>query len=658
MSKNKFKQQSATIGKVQASPKETSIINLEESFISKWGRYILILFGFLLYANTLGHAYTQDDAIVIYDNMYTQKGVSGISGLLTKDTFFGFFKQEGKAKLVSGGRYRPFTPIMFAMEYQLFGKNPFIGHLINALLYGLLGFFIFKLLTMIFSIRNDYKQHFEWVIFACVLLFLAHPIHTEAVANIKGRDEIMSMLGAILATIFVIKYKENNNFSSAILAFIFFFIALMSKENAITFLAIIPVIFVFFYNTTFDTTIVTKMWPILLATVLFLVCRTAVLGFDMGSESQELMNNPFMKIVGNNYVPFSVGEKFATIVFTLGYYIKLLFLPHPLTSDYYPRYIDVMTLGNPKVLLSLLAYIFMAFAVFYYYKRDRILSFSILFFLATLSIVSNIVFPIGTNMSERFLFMPSLGFCLLVAHLLYKFIKNGKTVFVVTSVVALLFSIKTFTRNQVWKDDFTLFTTDVKTSKNSAKILNAAGGALSTAASTEKDPIKKKAMLTEAVCYLNQAIKVHPIYANAHLLLGNSQFYLDNLDESIKAYESALKYNPTFVDAQTNLAVALRDAGKKAGEQEQNIEKAEKLLLRSIQISPKDIETLRLLGVTYGVSGRHAQAVEYFGKVTQLDPKNATAFLNLSSAYNYMGDKINAEKYRAIALQLDPKLGK
>jgi len=84
---------------------------------------LLMIFCFLLYGNTLNHDYTQDDAIVIYDNMYTTQGISGIPGILKYDTFKGFFKVEGKDKLVSGGRYRPFTLIMFALEWQLFKKQ-------------------------------------------------------------------------------------------------------------------------------------------------------------------------------------------------------------------------------------------------------------------------------------------------------------------------------------------------------------------------------------------------------------------------------------------------------------------------------------------------------------------------------------------------------
>ncbi|MBC7884002.1 MAG: tetratricopeptide repeat protein, partial [Saprospiraceae bacterium] len=91
---------------LSAKPK-AEIISLGLSEHFKWHGWMVFIFGCVLYLNTISHQFTQDDAIVIYDNMYTTKGVSGLKGLFLKDTFFGFFKEEGKAKLVSGGRYRP-----------------------------------------------------------------------------------------------------------------------------------------------------------------------------------------------------------------------------------------------------------------------------------------------------------------------------------------------------------------------------------------------------------------------------------------------------------------------------------------------------------------------------------------------------------------------
>jgi protein O-mannosyl-transferase len=640
---------------VNTTPEPQAMANHSLPTSMKWAKWAIFLFGFLLYANTLGHEYTQDDAIVIYDNMYTTKGFAGIPGLLKKDTFFGFFKEEGKANLVSGGRYRPFTPIMFAIGYQFFGKNPFFGHLMNAAMYGLLGVFIFMLLQKIFHFRSDFKEHFIWVILAAVGLYMSHPIHTEAVANIKGRDEIMSMMGAVLATYFTIKALEVDSKKYGLFAFLSFFVALLSKENAITFLAVIPLILMFFYNKNVLESI-GKMMPVIGAAALFLIMRTAVLGLDAGNSELELMNNPYVKLINGKYMPFSFAEKFSTITYTLGKYIALLFFPHPLTHDYYPRHIPIMSFVDVKTIASLLLYIVMIVAAFYYYNKDRVISFCILFFLITISIVSNIVFPIGTNMSERFLFMPSLGFCILIPYLIYKFLPKGKTVAIICSVFMLLFSAKTISRNFVWHDDFTLFTTDVNVSTRSAKVLNAAGGSYGTASEKEKDPVKKQAMLSKSVHYLQEALKVHPLYKNAYLLLGNSYFYKGKLDSAILVYEQALKIDPGIKDVINNASVAYRDLGRQAGEKENNLVKSEQMLLRAYQLNNKDQETLRLLGVLYGISGNHAKAVSYFTEALNLDPKNANANLNLSNAYRYLNDIANSEKYRAIAIKLDPKI--
>jgi protein O-mannosyl-transferase len=652
MSKGK-KQTTPIITKATEASIEPNQVNT--SFIEKWGKYVLLIFGFLLYANTLGHNYTQDDAIVIYDNMYTQKGFAGIPGLLSKDTFHGFFKSEGKAKLVSGGRYRPFTPIMFAIEFAIFGKNPFIGHMINALLYGLLGFVLFQLLCKVFAARNDYEKNYQWVIFSAVLIYLSHPIHTEAVANIKGRDEIMALLGSLVATYWILDYVTTKNVKYAIGSFIAFLIGLLSKENTITFAAIIPMILMFFYGKKLSESL-KNIWPILVATVLFLIIRTSVLGLDTGGTPMELMNNPFLKWDGSKYVAFSFMEKMATIIFTLGKYISLLFFPHPLTHDYYPRHIEMMTFGDSKVIMSLLTYIGLLLASIYYYTKDRVITFSIWFFLITLSIVSNIVFPIGTNMSERFMFMPSVGFCLLIAHLLYKIFNNGKYVLGLSVLFSVLFSVKTFTRNLVWKDDFTLFTTDVKTSKNSAKILNAAGGTLTTKAETETDSIKKVQYLTEAVGYLEQAKKVHPTYANPMQIAGNAYYYLKNYDKSIAEYTKAIELQPNNIELPKNLAVICRDAGRYYGEKLNDIGKAKKYLTQSYSLYNGDAETIRLLGISYGMSGDHAQALEYFQKFIALDPNNASGYVNLSNAYALSGNPSKAQEAKAKALQLDPKI--
>ncbi len=633
---------------------------------------ILFVLSVLLYANTLGHQYTQDDAIVIYDNMYVEQGVKGIPGLLTKDTFFGFFKVEGKANLVSGGRYRPLTPIMFAIEWQIYktikGESadikkmqPFLGHLISVLLYGLLTVLIFSTLFRLLS-HSEYQESALKVSFIAALLFAVHPIHTEAIANIKGRDEIVALLASVYALYLVLKSIDLKSNKYLLGSSIIFFLGLMSKENTITYLAVIPLALYLFRSTTMMTAI-KKTLPLLGATILFLVVRTAVLGNSFGAEPMELMNNPYLKIVNNTYVPFDFGEKSATIMFTLGKYINLMFFPHPLTHDYYPRHVEVMNWGNVTVILSLVMYLIMTAAGFMFLKKNKIASFSILYFLITLSIVSNIVFPIGTNMSERFMFMPSIGFALFIAALIAK-LKNEKLAYGLLLVLIFALSIKTITRNNVWYDNFTLFTTDIKTSKRSAKLLNAAGGALTTEAGKLPDGPKKTQMLNEAIGHLNEAVKIHPTYKNAYLLLGNAHNFLKNYEQSIANYDLCLRVSPGFETAIENLGITLREAGRYSGEQKNDMVNARKYLMRAYGLNNKDYATVRLLGVVHGMSGDQPNAIRFFKEALALLPSNnltdgqkrqkAQAYVELGTAYSVSKDETNAQLNFQQAVKLDP----
>ncbi len=636
----------------------------KESFVKPtnlgfWGKsklhYLIIaIFSFLLYANTIGHDYTQDDAIVIYDNMYTQQGVQGIPGLLQKDTFFGFFKTEGKAKLVSGGRYRPLTPVMFAVGWEIFGNNPTVGHLLNIFWYSLLAMFLFAFLKALVVNQKPNSTNML-LVFLATLLFVAHPIHTEVVANIKGRDEIMALLGSILAGYLILDNKFKT-WLNGIIVGVIFFLALMSKENTITFLGVMPLALYLFRNLSI-VQIVKKTTPLFVATIVFLIVRTSVLGFDFGGTPSELMNNPFLKVINGQYVDFSFSEKAATIIFTLGKYLQLLVFPVQLTHDYYPYQIPIMDFGNWQVWLSILTYLVLGFFAVFKFGKKSIPSFCILYFFMTLSIVSNIVFPIGTNMSERFLFMPSVGFALLLAIMLVKYVfkKFGTLPFaILCGSILILFSAKTITRNMVWKDDFTLFQTDVKTSTNSAKVLNAAGGSLLAKVETEKDPQKKIQMANEAIVHLQKAIKLHPAYRNAYLLMGNAYFFKSDYLNAINNYNKVLELSPGHPDGTNNLAVAMRDYGRFLGEKNGDLQGSLNYLNQSYQLSPNDPETIRLLGINYGISGRHAEALPYFKRTTELAPNIVGNWINLSRVYMEVGDMENANLAKQKALELDP----
>ena len=198
----------------------------------------LFLLGFLLYAYTISFDYAQDDAIVIKENMFTQKGLSGIEGIFSYDTFYGFFKQDGKDQLVQGGRYRPATLVTFAIEHSIFANNPHVSHFINALLYGFLCTLVFLFAWQFFYTAFKDKVSFLLLPWLVELFFAAHPVHTEVVANIKGRDEIFVALFSLLSLYLLIrdKIKLWHLGAGSLAALIAFF----SKENAIALLVLFP----------------------------------------------------------------------------------------------------------------------------------------------------------------------------------------------------------------------------------------------------------------------------------------------------------------------------------------------------------------------------------------------------------------------------------
>ncbi len=625
--------------------------------------YILIAaLAFVLYANTLGHDYCQDDAIVIKENMYTTQGLKGIPGILNKDTFYGFFKKDGKQALVHGGRYRPLTLVLFAVEWQLFGDNPMIFHLVNIILFVLLGLLLYKVMITLLAYYPD-KQAKLIALFT-TLIFVAHPVHTEVVANIKGADEIVALLGSLAALYFTIKAYRANNMGLMGIAAIIFGLTIFAKENTITFLAIIPIALLLFgqkgKGLAMDKIGKALLYtaPLLVAVIPFLVKRHKVIGSGATGKVLELMNNPFLKIVDNKYVDFSAGEKVSTIFYTLGDYLRLLVFPQPLTSDYYPHHVELMHFGDWQVILSILLYLGLFYLAVKNLRKKPLISFGVFIYFASLSIVSNFLFPVGTFMAERFLFMPSVGFSMVVATLLVSLIQKDKftPALGILGVIILLFSIKTITRNPAWKNDDTLFLTDVKTSKKSAKIQNAVGGTLLAEAAKTKDKSLQLAKAKEAVEHLNIAIKEHPNYKNAWLLLGNAYNILNQYDQSINAYKNALRVAPGYPDAINNMAITYRQAGKYFGEKKNDPIKAISYLKEAEKLKPNDAEVTRLLGIAYAVSGQIKQALPYMEKAFAATPNNANLALDLSMAYQQAGNMKKSAFYQQKALAIDPDI--
>lgn len=626
----------------------------------------ILLFAFtcILYSNTLLNNYALDDAITITLNDYTKKGVHGLKSIFSEDSFTGFFGQ--KKDLVPGGRYRPLSIATFAIEYQFFGENPTINHLINVLLYAFTVVLLYILISRLFN--ELFKPWFMQLGFIAALLFAVHPIHTEVVANIKGRDEILALLFSLFTLMGYLRLLETKKYILLIPVFLSFFLALLSKENAAVFLAIVPLTAWFFRNNSLKS-IITGLYPMLVAALLYFIIRQTVTGTGQ-AVSQELMNNPFLYATSN--------QRLATIIYVLGRYFKLLVFPHPQTYDYYPYHIALQNFEDFWVILPGLGYLLMLVLIGLLYPQKNPLAYALLFYIVALIPFSNLLVNIGTFMNERFLYFPSVGFVILVAILLksifVKFTqKNQIYLYLILVPIVILFSIKTYTRNKVWKNDYTLFTTDVLTSYNSAKSNCTAGGALIEKAKSEKNPTVKKALLDQSVYYLQRSVKIHPNYADALLLLGNAYYDRDkNIDSTYYYYKKILENNPWNENVYNNINLILNKTenidkqiliykelalfnpnrweafyklGNIYGKVKQEIDSSLYYLNKAYTLNPSGIQINKDLGVAYGINGDFENSLNFLIQAMKLDPSDAQNVINIGVTYQRMGNIAEAKKY-------------
>ncbi|MGB4095330.1 MAG: hypothetical protein WBJ99_05830, partial [Bacteroidales bacterium] len=172
--------------------KKITFFNKISNFSNKKLCLFLFLVASILYLPTITFDYALDDGLIITNNKFTQQGINGIKDIFTHDAFEGTLG-EG-AQYVAGGRYRPFTQFIFAIQKELFGFHPWIGHLTNILSYALLMVILFLTLKALLSFPPFNKENAKLIAFLATVLYLFHPIHTEVVCNIKSLDEIFSML--------------------------------------------------------------------------------------------------------------------------------------------------------------------------------------------------------------------------------------------------------------------------------------------------------------------------------------------------------------------------------------------------------------------------------------------------------------------------------
>ncbi len=598
------------------------------------------IIAFIVYANTLLNGYALDDFIVIKNNTLVTQGFSAIPELLATPYHRGH-------SIMANDLYRPLTMAMFAVEYQLFGGGPAGSHFINILIFCGCVILLFLFLDALFDRKKTTAA------FIAALLFALHPIHTEVVANIKSRDELLCFLLSFGALLLFIKYARSGAVRQLAIGLGLFFLALLSKETAITFLAVVPLIF-FFYQDSDKK----RSWVITGGTaavaIAYLAIRFSVLSKYSANNSTDVsfIDNILAGAPG-------ASVKMATAISILGNYLRLLLIPYPLVCDYSYSSIPFVGWGSTGTIVSLLAYLalaIMGLTLLMKSKRQP-LAFGLLFFIITIALFSNIPFLIGAAMAERFVFFASVGFCWVAALAIDKWLvaPGGNVVASLKSVkvlavlvpVCLLYSIMCVARNGNWKDNTTLFKTDVaKTPGNSRMHYYLGTDYLISSEGETNDITVKQQMAIEGLAHLKKALAIYPGFALVNSEIGNAYFNLKIFDSSQVYYEKALAQNPKDTLAIHNLSAAYYFL-KKYPESVIQCRAA-------VAIDLNYGRGYRNMGSCYLRMGKYDSAIVALRAAISIDPGINSSYQNIAYSFKLSGNMDSARKYEAIARQRNP----
>jgi tetratricopeptide (TPR) repeat protein len=324
--------------------------------------------------------------------------------------------------------------------------------------------------------------------------------------------------------------------------------------------------------------------------------------------------------------------------------------PHPLIYDYSYNSFPLNDGINLPILIGILTVLAMIAIIVITYKKHPIISFSILFIFAALSLYTNIFFTIGAAKAERFTFLASLGFCLILAYVIAKILKlevypsnisqnSNKNYFYVLGAILMLYSVKTISRNSDWKDNITLYTHDVELNPMSAKTHYYLGNELiKKIAEEESDSLKKIDYLNKGILEVRKSVAIFPEYSDGHTQIGVGYFKMNNMDSAAVYFNKGLQYNPNNSVALSNMGAYYFNKGRYA----EAIEIYDKTLL----LNPRFIDAMVNLGSCYGASGRFNEALVWFTKAYELDPNNKKAITFLAITYQNMNQPEKAAYYQ------------
>lgn len=632
---------------------------------------ILGVFALALYANTLGHRFAFDDAVVVQGNRFTQQGFAGIPRMLSTFYWAGHWDYNT-------GLYRPLSLIGFAIQWQFFKDAAGWYHVVSVLLYAT------TILLLFSTLRRLLSNYSPVVAFVASLLFAAHPTHTEVVANIKSQDELLCFIFALLTIRFILRNIQRASRANVCWAGACFFLALLAKEGALVFLGAIPLMLYFFRDLDAKA-IVRAMVPLVVVGVLwFALHEWVILGNSPPTHAYNLDDNSL--VAAGTFL-----EREATAFSMMGRYLLLLVFPHPLSYDYSYNEIPIVSFASAKAFVPFLVCAALALFAIRELKKKSLVSFGILFFFITISMTSNLIILIGATMADRFLYVPSLGFCLVLTYVWIHVLEwsGGKAsslglaspgLFPVYLVLAL-YSYMTYTRNMDWYDDLSLFMTDVRASPGSARAHYNAGTEMLdrfVLPNRDGDAETRTRALRVVIAELDTAVRIDSAAFLYRLNLATAYMYdgnyvraaehasiairisdadprpysiLGSADYSLGKYEDAIKYLTIATEKGLNDASTWNYLGG-AYSGTNDFEKARESFEKALQVDPQSMDAYKNLGTAYGNLNRPDKALEVFKRGLAVNPSDPQLNQLMGMTYEKLGDAAEAHRYYGLALQL------
>lgn len=454
----------------------------------------------LLYVNTLKHEYTIDDLIVVTSNKLTQQGVSAIPDIFSHSYMFGYNGREDES-------YRPLTLTTFALEKSMFDANSSASHFIQVLLYALTILVLFRYLVRLLG------EDRLTLVALITLLFAVHPLHTEVVANVKSRDELMCALFLFLSLNLFARSIDTGSKRDVWMSMFVFFLATLSKETAVMGVVLFPATYYFKRHDGFIS-MVKNSYLFSIPFLVYFLIRSAVL-------SDVLISDPIDPVANSLALSSSFSEQLSTNFSIFAKYIQLIFAPISLSWDYSIAVFQPVSFANPAAIIGLtLALGLVTLSVIGLFKRS-FFGFAGIVFISTFILTSNFFFLINCPLGERFMFIPLLGIIMMVILLAERipFLKGRNYVFLFSGI-ALVLGVRTIARNMDWKDNISIYTAGVKTCPNSVKTRFNLGTAYIQLGNASSSAQEKQSYYSSAVNELKTAQEIYAPYVNIYENLG------------------------------------------------------------------------------------------------------------------------------------------